>query len=241
MISRVLAATSVLVLAGCSATADKAAKFADEGSKAFEAKGLVVAERNADVEVEDAQLLRDASGSAAVVTLRNTGAKTLQDVPIALDVSDAGGTSIWKNDASGLEPSLVSVPVLARGATTTWINDQVLPVAGTAAKVQARAGAAKPAPAALPEITVAAPQLEGDPVDGVAARGELTNGSDVEQKDLVVYGLARKGGKVVAAGRAVVPRVRAGAKARFAIFFIGDPRGAALDVSAPPTTLGGTG
>lgn len=226
-------------LSACSSTKDKAAEFADEGSKAFEAKGLAVGKANANVKVEDAQVIRDATGTAAVVVLRSRAQTALQDVPVALDVADSSGASIWKNDVAGLQDSLVSVPVLAPGAKTTWINDQVLPAAGTAAAVKARVGAAKNAPADLPKLTVSAPELEGDPVDGVAARGELVNDSKVEQKDLVVYGLARKGGKVVAAGRAIIPRVRAGAKARYAIFFIGDPRGAALEVSAPPTTLKG--
>jgi len=237
----VACAVGSLALAGCSSTEDKAAEFTDEGSKAFEAKGLQVKTLNASVKVEDTQVIRDANGTAAVVVLRSRATTALQDVPIALDVADRAGMSIWKNDTAGLETSLVSVPVLAPGAKTTWINDQVLPVTGTAAAVKARVGTAKDAPADLPKITAAAPRLEGDPVDGVAARGELSNDSKVEQKDLVVYGLARKGGRVVAAGRAIIPRVRAGTKARYAIFFIGDPRGATLDVSAPPTTLEGAG
>jgi len=239
---RILAAgIASLALAGCSSTEDKAAKFVDEGSKAFEAKGLEVSAVNTSVEVRDAEIVRATNGTAAIVTLRNKGARPLQKVPIALDVADAAGKSIWKNDTSGLQTSLVAVPVLAVGANTVWINNQVLPVTGTAATVKVRVGAAKPAPAALPKTTVSPPELEGDPVDGVAARGELSNDSKVEQKELVVYGLARKDGKIVAAGRAIVPRVRAQTKARYAIFFIGDPRGAALEVSAPPTTLPGEG
>ena len=234
-------AAGAIGLSGCSSTKDKAAEFVDEGSKAFEAKGLAVGKVNVSVKVEDAQVIRDGSGTAAVVVLRSRAQTALEDVPLALDVADGSGKSIWKNDTAGLQDSLVSVPVLAPGAKTTWINDQVLPDAGTAAAVKARVGKAKAAPAALPKLSVSAPRLEGDPVDGVAARGELVNDSKVEQKDLVVYGLARKGGKVVAAGRAVVPRVRAGAKARYAIFFIGNPRGAKLDVSVPPTTLRSAG
>ena len=234
-------AVGSLAIAGCSSTEDKAAEFADEGSKAFEAKGLSVGKANASVKVEDTQVIRDANGTAAVIVLRSRAATALQDVPIALDVADRAGTSIWKNDTAGLETSLVSAPVLAPGARTTWINDQVLPVTGTAAAVKARVGAAEPAPPRLPKLVVGKPQLEGDPVDGVAARGELVNDSEIEQKDLVVYGLARKSGRVVAAGRAIIPRVRAGTKARYAIFFIGDPRGAALEVFVPPTTLKGAG
>lgn len=234
-------ALGLLALTGCSSTTEKASKFADEGSDAFEAKGLAVTKVNTSVEVEDTDVISDANGTAAIVTLRNRGTTALQDVPVALDVADRAGTSIWKNDTAGLDASLVSVPVLPPGAPTTWINDQVLPVSGKAATVKARVGTAETAPKELPKVEIAAPRLEGDPVDGVAARGELTNASKVDQKELVVYGLARRGGRVVAAGRAIVPLVRAGARARYAIFFIGDPRSAALDVTAPPTTLAAAG
>lgn len=232
-----LLAVGALALTGCSSTKDKAATFVDQGSDAFEAEGLSVAEVDKTVQVRDSAVVRDANGTAAVVVLRNRGSRTLIGVPIALDVRDAKGASIWKNDTAGLAPSLVSVPVLAPGDATVWINDQVLPVSGTAKRVVARVGKAEPVTGALPKITVGTAALEGDPVDGVAARGELTNASRVDQKDLVVYGVARKGGRVVAAGRGLIARVKPGAKARYAIFFIGDPRGARLDVTAPPTTL----
>ena len=228
-------------LVGCSSTREKADKFAAGGSEAFKVKGLSVKTANKSVTVKTTQVIRDANGTAAVVVLRNDGATALQDVPLALDVADAAGKSIWKNDAPGLDASLVSVPVLPSGRDTLWINDQVLPATGTAAKATVRVGTAKPAPGLLPELTVVQPKLEGDPVDGVVARGQLTNSSRVDQKELVVSGLARKGEAIVAAGRGIIPLVKAGAKVGYAIFFIGDPRGAALEVTAAPTTLEGAG
>jgi hypothetical protein len=53
-----------------------------------------------------------------------------------------------------------------------------------------------------------------------------------------VYGLARRGGRIVAAGRAVLPEVAANASAPFQAFLVGAPQGATLEASAPPTTLG---
>jgi hypothetical protein len=47
-----------------------------------------------------------------------------------------------------------------------------------------------------------------------------------------------RGGRIVAAGRAVLPEVGAGQRAPFQVFFIGSPQGAQLQASAPPTTLG---
>jgi hypothetical protein len=50
--------------------------------------------------------------------------------------------------------------------------------------------------------------------------------------------LARKDGKIVAAGRAVLAEVKPGASVPFQAFFVGDAKGAKLEVSAPPTTSG---
>ena len=48
---------------------------------------------------------------------------------------------------------------------------------------------------------VTRPRLEQDPVSGVAAVGFAANRSKVEQRKLVIFAVARKGGRVVAAGR----------------------------------------
>jgi len=55
----------------------------------------------------------------------------------------------------------------------------------------------------------------------------------------VISCVARRGGRVVAAGRAIVDRLGAkGTKPQlFRIFFIGNPKGAKLTLFAPPTVL----
>jgi hypothetical protein len=73
----------------------------------------------------------------------------------------------------------------------------------------------------------------------VAATGFAANRSKVDQRKLVITAVARRAGRIVAAGRAQIPRLKPGKRARFQIFFIGDPRGAHLDLEAPPSTLGG--
>jgi hypothetical protein len=70
------------------------------------------------------------------------------------------------------------------------------------------------------------------------AAGTVRNDSSVTQQNLVVYVLARRGGQIVAAGRAVLPEVGAGAALPFQAFLQGDPSGARLEASAPATTLG---
>ena len=70
------------------------------------------------------------------------------------------------------------------------------------------------------------------------AAGTVRNGSSVTQQNLVVYVLARRAGQIVAAGRAVLPEVGAGASLPFQAFLQGDASGARLEASAPATTFG---
>jgi hypothetical protein len=67
--------------------------------------------------------------------------------------------------------------------------------------------------------------------------GSVANQSALAQADLTVYAVARRAGKVVAAGRAVLPEVAAGTSVPFQIYFVGNPGGAHIEVSAPATTL----
>ena len=97
------------------------------------------------------------------------------------------------------------------------------------------APAHRPAPRALPQIDVSNLKVEGDPSSGLAVVGDVVNRSQVEQRRLVVFVVGRQGAKVVAAGRAIVPKLGPGAKAHFSAFPIGNPTGARLEASAPPT------
>ena len=60
-----------------------------------------------------------------------------------------------------------------------------------------------------PRVTVTPPRLEQDPVSGVAAVGFAANRSKIDQRKLVIFAVARKGSRVVAAGRAQINRLQA--------------------------------
>ena len=68
--------------------------------------------------------------------------------------------------------------------------------------------------------------------------GTVENTSSVDQFQLVLYAVATRGGEVVAAGRGQFKNLAAGGKPlTYNIFFIGDPRGAEVQVTAPPSEL----
>jgi hypothetical protein len=231
----VFAAVAVLVT-GCESTQDKSARLAKSGVKAAHEKGLVIQQRNTSVDVGRTWVLSDENGTAVAVELKNRSKKPEVGVPIAIDVQDAKAKSVFKNDAGGLEPALTSISVLRPGESVTWVNDQVQP-AGSAATAKAVVGVAGTPPADLPKTRVTPGTLVQDPVSGIEATGYVYNDSKIEQRKLVVYCVARKGKKVVAAGRGVIQKIKAGRRGRYHVFFIGNPAGAELQVAAPPTVL----
>jgi len=100
-------------------------------------------------------------------------------------------------------------------------------------------GAAKgKVPAQVPKFAISGVSLGSDS-DGLYAKGTIVNRSKIAQRRLTIFCVARKGGKIVAAGRAILDALApAGAKpTRFTVFFIGNPKGAKLSFSAPPTVL----
>ena len=229
-----LAALLVLGCAGCESTQDKSARLSRSAAKVKVQKGLAVTSANAGVKVEGTTVLTDANGSAVAVLLRNTTSKPQVDVPVLVDVRDAKGVSVFKNDSPGIEAGLTHVSVLPPGRQTIWVNDQVF-AATTPKSVKATVGEPQgSSPAARAELKVSDVALTDDPASGVGATGVVTNTGSVEQRKVLVTAVARRGGAIVAAGRGVVQRARPGKRARFRVFFIGNPKNAALSVTAQP-------
>jgi len=183
-------------------------------------------------------LLAGSEGAAAVVTLRNISARTLRDLPIAITVRNAALRRLYQNNSPGLEAGLTSLASLPAHAEATWVDDQ-LPAMSAAAPVSARVGEARLPASALPQVEVRGVHpSEESATGGAGIAGTIRNRSNVTQQSLVVYGLARRGVRIVAAGRAVLPEVAAGASVPFQAFLVGAPQGAKLEASAPPTTVG---
>jgi hypothetical protein len=226
------------LFSACESTQQKSERLGRAGKgTSLAAKGLVVSRQSTDVKVIETDALQDSNGTAAVVALRNTSKRALAEVPIAIDVRDAGGKSLFRNDAPGLEPTLVKAPLLRPGERFLWVNDQVS-ASTKPHSLKVKVGeTATPSPAHVPRIELTAPRLEHDSVSGSEAIGMVANHSRVEQRKLVVFAVARRAGKVVAAGRAQINRLQPGKRARFHVFFIGNPSGARITVAAPPTEL----
>jgi hypothetical protein len=238
-------ALAAIALLGCESSQEKNAKL-EKAAKPREAAALAkgaAAERarrithpSTKVAVTGVTLLRSSEGLATVVTLHNRTGTALREVPVKVLVSDAHGRQIYTNATPGQSPPLVSAALIRAHGTLEWIDDQI-PPDGAASRASAIAGEAPAAGRGAPVLQVQGAHMVEDPSSGAGAEGQVVNRSAVTQRELVVYATARRAGKIVAAGRAVVPEAGAHASTRFQLFFIGDPHGARLEASAPPSTL----
>jgi hypothetical protein len=233
-------ALALLVPTACESTQAKSAKLKANGQKALDEKGLDVTKRNADVQIVAKKVLQDRNGAAVVVVMRSRAAAPLKGVPVEIEVFDAKGRSVFKNNQPGVDKALVGPSVLPPRVDFGWVHDQVA-ASGKVESVKVTPGAARgTVEGELPKIEFSAPHLTGDETSGIEATGTITNASKVEQQDLVLYCVARRGTDIVAAGRGGIPRLKVGQKRTYHIFFIGDPRGAKLSIEAPPTVLEGS-
>jgi hypothetical protein len=234
-------ALSLAVLAGTSLTAcqssqDKA-KEIQARAQAAAPKPLVISHPSKDVKVLGTTLLHDQNGDAVVVELQNQSNQMLVNVPILVDIRDAKGKTIEKNDTAGLDFALNHVAVIKPHETFTWVNDQIQP-SGVPKSAKVTVGQPEgKAPARLPQVVVSPPRL-GHDISGPKVSGTVTNRSHLDQSKLVLFAVARQGGRVVAAGRGIIKKSKVGARpAPYVIFFIGNPAGGTVTIEAPPTVL----
>jgi hypothetical protein len=170
------------------------------------------------------------------VALRNTSARILENAPIEVTVRDAHGGALYQNNSPGLEPSLTTVSLLLPGQETIWVDDQVSG-SGVPASAAALVGEATQASGGAPQLSIASTRLNAEAGTEATLSGSVANHSRTTQQNLVVYAVARRRGKIVAAGRAVLPEIATGTNVPFQIYFVGDPGGARIQTSAPATTF----
>jgi hypothetical protein len=202
-------------------------------------RGISVTRENPSVRVLGSTVVHSTAGTAVVVALRNTSGRTIVDAPIEIAVRDAKGRVLFQNNQPGAEEALTQVSLLEAGREAVWVDDQVqipAPPAPAAVSASAVVGVGTELSGSVPNLSVSGTTLSGEGEEA-GASGTVTNRSRVAQEHLVVYAVARKRGRIVAAGRAVLPEVGAGASVPFQAYFVGYARGAKIEAKAPPTTF----
>lgn len=241
MTARPLAAlglVAAVAASGCETTQAKSARLERDGAAKAQTGTLDLAARtNRSVQAGTPTVLRGDGVSAVVVPLRNTGSTVQAGVPIALEAFDAKGRSLYRNDLDGLQTSLQQMASLRPGERAYWVNDQVT-ATGTPASVGVEVGTpARPAPAAIASELQLERVATKDDVSGAFLGGVVRSRGKTVLKKVPVYAVALKGGEVVAAGRSIVEQVDpepVKKPAVFRIYFVGDPKGADIDVRAHP-------
>jgi hypothetical protein len=225
-----------LALTGCESNQERSAKI-EKTAKRFTLvqKGFAIAHASTQVQVLNAAVVRGAEGAAAVVSVRNSSSHTLRSVPIAITVENPHGQTLYRNNTPGLEAGLTQISSLPAHGSITWVDDQITPSGGPAS-VSATVGEASTTSGLEPKIEVQGAHIVEASTGEVA--GTLRNRSSVTQQHLVVYLIARRAGRIVAAGRAILAEVAPGAPVPFQAFLVGSPAGATLQASAPATTFG---
>jgi hypothetical protein len=235
------AVAAALLLCSCQSTQERSAELQRSAKHdVLATQGVSVGKENPSVQVLQSAVVRSGETAAVVVALRNTSSHALENAPIEVTVRDAHGTVLYQNNASGLEPSLTTVSLLQPGQETIWVDDQVT-ASGAPTSASALVGEARQGSGSIPQLSVAGAHLSAEAGAEATLSGTVANHSQTTQQNLVVYAVARRASKIVAAGRAVIPEVtastNAGTNVPFQIYFVGDPGGAQIQTSAPATTF----
>jgi hypothetical protein len=232
---------AALAVAGCESSQQTSKRLAKQGKTVLkEQTGVKVGAENPNIRVTETAVLKDANGIAAVVALKNTSRRSQTQLPVGITIKDAKGAKIYANDIPGLDASLTSMALVRSGGEAYWVDNQILGN-GAPKKLDVKVGRARgPVPSVIPQIALSKVRFDKD-VSGPFVTGVITNHSKVLQRRLTVFCVARKSGRIVAAGRAVVdklPPAPTPKPIRFSVYFIGNPTGAKLSFSVPPVNLG---
>lgn len=227
-----------MTLCGCESTQEHSTELQRKAKHdVLVAHSVAVTKESPSVKVLQSTVIHSSSQSAVVVALRNTSTHTLENAPIEVTVRDAHGSVLYQNNASGLEPSLSTVSLLLPGQETVWVDDQVT-TSGVPASASALVGEGTQASGSIPQLSISGTHLSAEAGTEATVSGNVANHSQTAQQNLVVYAVARRGVKIVAAGRSVLLEVPPkGTNVSFQIYFVGDPSGAQIQTSAPASNF----
>jgi hypothetical protein len=233
-----VAAAGLIVagLTGCETTQERSAKIARTlGHQSAIAGTTGIGAANRDVRIEQTVLLGAGGQWAVALKLTNTSARTQTAFPVLIDVLDARGASVYRNDTKGIEPSIQQLALLPPRATAWWVDNEVLASGGAPSSVTGRLGAStQAASSVVPQITAQGVSAS-DSFPGPHVSATIHNRSRVAQSQLPVYAVALEGARVIGAGRGIVPTLAAGASARVQIPIVGRVDKTTIRLTLAPT------
>jgi hypothetical protein len=216
----------------CESTEDESAKIGRQAGAAEVASSLKLGAINRGVRVSDVTTLSGGGRKAVAMKLTVTSSRAQSEVPLLVQAKAKDGKVVYSN-ATGAEPLLQRVTLLAGRKSIWWVDDEVL-TSQTPASAKVTVGTGKRATGGARAAALSAKATATQTQSG-SLSGELTNRTGKAQSTVPVFAVALRGGKVVAAGRSVVASLPAhGAPATFDIPLVGDASGAKIELTALP-------
>jgi len=225
-------------LSACESTQEESAYIGKHAKTVAAAQNLHVGAIDRSVRVSDVTLLRSSEKDAVIVHLTNTSGAAKGGAPLLVEVHDAAGKAIYTNSTGGLEPALQRLPSLPAHASLWWVDDQVT-LSGKPAHVGVRVGSSGKASVSAAGAGTSSISISGLHVSQQgaleAAGGVLANRSAKSLGKVAVFAVSLSGGRVRAAGRAIVSSLAAHASGvPFQIFLVGNPAGTSMQATAAP-------
>jgi hypothetical protein len=225
------AALAAAALGGCETTQQLSAKLGRGlGRQSAIAGTTTLGGASRAVHVRRSAVLAGSPGAVAL-ELTNTSARAQSAIPVLIDVTDARGASVYRNDTSGLDPSLQQLAALPGHATAWWVDNEVLPQGGVPHAVSARIGAGGGSARAVTARIVASGVSASSSFPGPHVDATLRNDSNGAVRMIAVYVVALAHGRVVGAGRAAVATLRAGSRAQVEVPMTGTVSKTAIAVT----------
>jgi hypothetical protein len=229
----------VLGASGCETTQEQSAKIARTlGRQSAIAGTTRLGAANRDVRIEQEVLLTAGGQSAVALKLTNTSARTQADFPVLIEVLDAKGRAVYRNNTSGIEPSIQQFALLGPHATAWWVDNEVLASGGVPKTAAGRLGAATAQPPTTVPLLTTQGVSASDSFPGPHVSVTVRNRSTIAQRQVPVYAVALKGAQVVGAGRGIIPSLAPGAGASVEVPMVGSVSGSTIALTVPPTATG---
>jgi hypothetical protein len=229
-------AAIVLGVAGCETTQSESAKIGRKlGHQSAVAGQTSLGSASRAVVVKRKVLLSAGGSSAVALELVNDSAQAQVAFPVLIDVTDAAGKSVYRNNTKGIEPSLQQLALLPPHSSAWWVDNEVL--ASVPRSVSAQIGSSTAtAPASLPQLQTSGVSASAS-FPGPHVSATVANQSMVAQSELAVYAVILKGTALVGAGRAVIASLAAGTSTQVLIPVIGTIDGRTIVLTTEPSQL----
>ncbi|HEY2718348.1 MAG TPA: hypothetical protein VGI52_01860 [Solirubrobacteraceae bacterium] len=222
-----------VTFAACESTESESAKIDREAvlAREHEPGALKVGVASRTVRATDVTLLGGGGRGAVALRLTSSSMHAQANVPVLVEVKGRAGKLLYSNQPGGTDTKLQHIALLRPRTSAWWVDDQVL-INQPSAAVTVRVGSGRSAKSE-DASAVSVSHLVGASAGGTVS-GELVNHARRGQRNVSLYAVALRRGKVVAAGRALVATLAAGkgASAHFEIPLVGDAAGAKIELTA---------